>query len=323
MAPAVSVVITSLNRPGYLRAACESVLRQEMEDLEVIICDDASDEHAAREAAAEIADADHRVSVIQNDRRLGQYQTVIKATRELQGRYFAILNDDDLWEPGFLSTLVPPLESDDTLVASFCDHFIMDDQGVVNPKLSDISTRQCCRDDLHPGKHLNGSYLAFGLSAFPTVVASVFRTSAVDWERYSRASMDVTGFYDLWLQCCVLGGASAVWYEPHRLSRYRVHSGQLSGKPNIALARAKAWIWEEALDAGDMTAVEQEILRQLSRTHHALGMNYLRRGQLLTARSYLWRACSHAPRARSVLGLLLTADSRPVAFARRRLIHTD
>lgn len=321
MTPQVSVIITSLNRPNYLRAACASVLSQDFDNIEVMICDDASDDISAREAATSIAASDTRVRVIQNDTRMGQYHTVVKATETMRGRYFAILNDDDTWEPGFLSALIAPLERDNSLVASFCDHYIMDVTGSVNPTSSDKNTRACHRDTLSPGKHHNGSYLAFGLSAFPTVVASLFRTSAVDWNRYRTARLDVTGLYDLWLQCCLFGRTSAVWYDPRRLSRYRVHSGQLSGKPNVGLARAKTWIWEEALDAGDMSVVELDILRQLSRAHHALGVAYLRRGQLPTARSYLWRACAHSPRRRSVVGLLLASGLSLTPPIRKRLVR--
>jgi hypothetical protein len=126
--------------------------------------------------------------------------------------------------------------------------------------------------------------------------------------------MDVIGMYDLWLHCCLFAGPAPVWYERERLSSYRVHDQQLSGTPSTRLARARAWIWEEALDSGEFADVEQMLLRDLSATHQALGMAYLRRGQRRLARTYLWRACSRSPRAKAALGLIV-ASSGPVSRA--------
>jgi glycosyltransferase involved in cell wall biosynthesis len=317
--PLVSVIVTSLDRPDYLRGACESILGGEFRNVEVFICDDASDSQQAREAAQRIAEADDRVTVLQNERRLGQFRSISNALERMRGAYFAILNDDDTWEPRFLSKLIPPLEEDPDLVAAFCDHWAIDDAGQVKAEVSDELTRRYHRADLEPGRHEDSGLLGFGLSAFPTVVASVFRTSSVDLDAYLGAAMDPIGFYDLWLQACSLGDRCPVWYEPERLSSYRQHEGQLSSRPSSALGRAKAWIFEEALAGERFTQSQAAIFRQLSKTHYALGMTYLRSERPRVARSYLWRALSQAPRRRTLIALALTFDLWPLARLRRRL----
>ena len=197
--PLVSVIITSLNRPAYLREACESVLEGDFRNIEVFICDDASDRPDARETAQSIAAADDRVTVLQNERRLGQFRSISNALEGMRGEYFAILNDDDAWKPEFLSRLIPPLQGDADLVAAFCDHWAIDSEGRVMDGVTDELTRRYHRADLSPGRHEDSGLLSFGLSAFPTVVASVFRTSSVDLDAYLGAAMDPIGFYDLWL----------------------------------------------------------------------------------------------------------------------------
>jgi glycosyltransferase involved in cell wall biosynthesis len=319
--PAVSVIITSLNRPDYLRAATASVLAGSFQDFEVLICDDASDNLDARAAAAELAERDPRIRVMQNEERLGQFKTMRKATAQVSGRHFAILNDDDLWGEAFLAKLVPPLERDPELVASFCDHHVIDDDGNLDPEHTERVSKQTHRTGLAPGRHDNGGYLAFDQSAFPTVVAALFRHSAVDWERYRAARMDVSGLYDLWLQACVLGDHAPVWYEPERLSYYRVHSGQASGERNIALAEARAWIWDTALASGNFTQAASGIRRGLWSTNHALGTAYLRRGQLLAARTYLLRACASALRPKTLFGLLLTSQLPPSRWLREQTMR--
>ena len=317
--PLVSVIITSLNRPAYLRGASASVLEGEFRNVEVLICDDASDEPEARREAQSIAESDERVTVLQNDRRLGQFRSISQALERMRGEYFAILNDDDAWKPDFLARLIPPLQSDPELVASFCDHWAIDGEGLVKEDVTDELTRLYHRDDLSPGRHEDSGLLSFGLSAFPTVVASVFRTSSVDLDTYLGAAMDPIGFYDLWLQACSLGDRHPVWFEPRRLSAYRQHEGQLSAQRSTALARAKAWIFEEALDGDRFANSQGAILRQLARTHYVLGMNYLRADAPRVARTYLWRALSQAPRRRTLIALILTFDIWPPALRRRVL----
>lgn len=317
--PLVSVIITSLNRPAYLRGASASVLDGEYRNVEVFICDDASDEPAARKEAQSIAASDERVTVLQNERRLGQFRSISRALERMQGEYFAILNDDDAWKPDFLDQLIPPLQSDRELVASFCDHWAIDGESLVKEDVSDELTKRYHRADLDPGRHEDSGLLSFGLSAFPTVVASVFRTSSVDLDSYLGAAMDPIGFYDLWLQACSLGSHHPVWFEPRRLSSYRQHEGQLSAKRSTALARAKAWIFEEALDGDRFPESQGAILRQLARTHYVLGIDYLRSGELRVARAYLWRALSQAPRRRTLIALMLTFDLWPPAWRRRLL----
>jgi glycosyltransferase involved in cell wall biosynthesis len=319
--PLVSVIITSLNRPEFLRTACASVLRGSYKNIEVFICDDASDNQEARDAPRALALSDERIEIIQNGVRLGQFRSIAQAMARMRGKYFAILNDDDTWEVSFLAKLVPPLERDRELVASFCDHWLIDADGQIDMAATDRLTAQCQRADLAPGRHEDSGNLAFGLSAFPTVVASFFRTSRLGLESYLNARMDTIGFYDLWLQVCLLRDRAPVWFEPERCSSYRLHTGQLSAQRSNALARAKAWILEEALNGGRFAKSEQSILHQLARSHHAVGVNYHRQGRLRLARNYLWRACLIAPRWRAVSGLVLTLGVWPIRV-RERLVRS-
>jgi glycosyltransferase involved in cell wall biosynthesis len=317
--PLVSVLVTSLNRPDYLMAACSSVLAGEYQNVELLICDDASDVEEARRVAGEIAAGDERVKVLQNPTRLGQFRSISNALSAMEGEYFAILNDDDLWADSFLQRLVPPLADAPDLVAAFCDHWIIDGVGAVDEQLTNELSTRYRRTDLAEGRHVDSGHLAFALSAFPTVVASLFRTSAVDLDSYLGASMDTIGFYDLWLQVCTLGDDRPVWYEPRRSAYYRVHSGQLSSRPSAPLGRAKAWIFEEALDSGRFANCESSIVRQLGRVHYALGMYYLRQDSRAVARMYLVRAFAEHPGLRQVVAMALTLGVIPGTIRNRVL----
>jgi cellulose synthase/poly-beta-1,6-N-acetylglucosamine synthase-like glycosyltransferase len=97
----VSVIVPTRNRPGYLRQAVASVLRQVDVDVEVIVIDDASDTPAAREA---LQFADPRVHVEVRRRPGGAGRARNQGLARARGKWVAFLDDDDLFAPMRLRT---------------------------------------------------------------------------------------------------------------------------------------------------------------------------------------------------------------------------
>ena len=168
-------MITSLNRPHWLNEATRSVLDQDYENLEVVIIDDASDVVSVRDVAHDLTRRDQRVEVVINAKRVAPYRSLAAVGPKLTGDYFAILNDDDRWESGFLNMLTAPLDADADLVASFCDHYIINRDGDVDEEATDKVTRRCGRDNLAPGRHNDSAKLRWGSSSFNELVGALFR----------------------------------------------------------------------------------------------------------------------------------------------------
>src|SRR6185436_8444020 len=103
-----TVVVTVYTRIDFLAQALRSVSTQTFTNYEVMIADDSGTE-AARPVFASFAD-DRRLHYWANPKTLGVAASLRLAIERSRGRYIAILNDDDLWEPEFLSRLVRPLE---------------------------------------------------------------------------------------------------------------------------------------------------------------------------------------------------------------------
>ncbi|HZB24819.1 MAG TPA: glycosyltransferase, partial [Vicinamibacterales bacterium] len=100
--PIVSVVMPAYNVAPYLEAAVTSVLLQTYRDLELLIVDDGS-----TDGTSEIADRlrgrdPERILVIHQENRglAGARNAALAASR---GRILALLDSDDVWEPGFLA----------------------------------------------------------------------------------------------------------------------------------------------------------------------------------------------------------------------------
>ncbi len=105
-APLVSVIIPTFERPESLQRAVQSVLTQTMADLEVIVVNDGGGPLESQVAALT---ADPRVTYV----RTGHNGRVAAARnaglRLARGRFVAYLDDDDVFFPEHLTTLVAAL----------------------------------------------------------------------------------------------------------------------------------------------------------------------------------------------------------------------
>lgn len=91
-----SVIIPTYNRCGTLARALASALTQTVPPHEVIVVDDASNDHTARAVAAF---SDQRIRVIRHERRLGAAAARNTGARAARGRWLAFLDSDDEWLP--------------------------------------------------------------------------------------------------------------------------------------------------------------------------------------------------------------------------------
>ncbi|MGI8478242.1 MAG: glycosyltransferase [Gaiellaceae bacterium] len=95
-APLVSVLLAVSNGEQFLRAALESVLRQTVSDLELIVVDDASTD-ATPEVLSSLGDV--RLRVLRNSEQLGLAASLNRGLEEASGRYVARLDADDIAFP--------------------------------------------------------------------------------------------------------------------------------------------------------------------------------------------------------------------------------
>lgn len=109
--PLVSIGIPVRNGAAYLAEALESIVAQDYPHLEVVICDNGSQD-ATGDIARHYATADSRFRYVDNGRDLGFLGNFRRALEESRGKYFTWLAHDDLLlHPSYLSTLVAYLEA--------------------------------------------------------------------------------------------------------------------------------------------------------------------------------------------------------------------
>jgi succinoglycan biosynthesis protein ExoO len=107
----VSIIMANYNGEKYIGAAMESVLRQTLSQIELIVVDDASAD-ASVSIAAHYAAADPRIKLVTTDSNRGPATARNRALAAAKGEWIAIMDSDDVMHPTRLETLIHAAEGD-------------------------------------------------------------------------------------------------------------------------------------------------------------------------------------------------------------------
>jgi glycosyltransferase involved in cell wall biosynthesis len=267
--PLVSVILTVYNRLSFFADALKSVEAQTFRDYEVIVADD-SGTGAAR--AASLASNNPRVRYKANPESLGVALSLRGALTEARGKYIAVLNDDDLWEPEFLARLVAPLEADSGRVLAFCDHAIMGADGRIDQHASALNSERFGRSSLREGAIPDPKRFVLRHNGVPLAMGALFRAAAIHSERIVS---DVAGAYDLWISSLLAGSGGGFYYVPARLTRYRVHGGMETNRRDPEKTRCLAFIARSLLSEPAFAEEREFLGRWLASLTVRAGRDYL------------------------------------------------
>lgn len=124
--PLVSVLLAARNDARFLRAAVDSVLRQTLADLELLVVDDASTDDTPT-ILAKVEDP--RVKVLRNGEQLGLAASLNRALEDATGDYVARLDADDVALPERLQRQVERLREDRRTAVLGCAIADLDELG--------------------------------------------------------------------------------------------------------------------------------------------------------------------------------------------------
>lgn len=101
----VSVVLCTYNGEKFLRPQLDSILAQSWTNLELLVVDDASTDQTVS-ILKEYSQKDKRLKYTVNPRNLGYNANFEKAFTMAAADYIAISDQDDIWEPSKLETMM-------------------------------------------------------------------------------------------------------------------------------------------------------------------------------------------------------------------------
>jgi GT2 family glycosyltransferase len=112
--PRITIGILTRNHEAYLAEAIDSVLKQDFEEWELIISDDASTDRTPQ-IAAEYAKKDSRISSAVQKTNLGQAGNWSFLLSSGTAPIVTVLHGDDYWTDGFLNLVMNAFDSDNSL----------------------------------------------------------------------------------------------------------------------------------------------------------------------------------------------------------------
>ena len=145
--PRVTVVTRTRNRPVLLTRALQSVGAQSFQDLELVIVNDAGSTEAVDSALKSAPEwLKERTRVVTNETSHGREAALEDGLAVSSCEFFAIHDDDDSWEPGFLAACVAHLDEhpEHGAVAASCD--------LIFETVSEEALTELKREALAPGK---------------------------------------------------------------------------------------------------------------------------------------------------------------------------
>ena len=128
--PLASFGVPVYNGADYLPQALDALLAQDLDDFEVIVCDNASQD-ATGEIARQYAARDNRVRYYRNERNLGLSGNFNRTFELSRGKYFKWAAHDDWHPPQMLRMCSEVLERDPSAVICATAVAIMDDDGEI------------------------------------------------------------------------------------------------------------------------------------------------------------------------------------------------
>ena len=117
--PLVSVLMSTFNRRNFLPAAIESVRSQSYRNWELVLVNDGG------ESVEDIVDGleDPRVRLFNRHEHEGKGFAINRAFEASQGSFIGYLDDDDIWHPDHLQSLLLPLRTIPGIEMSYSDAY--------------------------------------------------------------------------------------------------------------------------------------------------------------------------------------------------------
>lgn len=273
----ISAIIPAYNGESrFLAQAIQSVLAQSVVPQDIIVVDDASTDNTAELIA--------RFSQVRYIRRAfngGQAAARNDGAKMAQGQYLAFLDQDDLWEPTFLSEALAVIEKIPQAAVVHCDGYQVDEQNDILEYDAAMKHAPSITQLLRKGHDVATSGSLFRAACFEAVGG--YDEDLSIWEDIDLA-IRLCSHYDL-------------VHLPKPLYRHRLYNRNASREiPSEHAIQARRHFLEKHAPAclpGTLEATALE--RDWAQYYSDLGKLHLHHGRYPEARQAFWLALRHEP----------------------------
>jgi glycosyltransferase involved in cell wall biosynthesis len=205
--PLISIALCTYNGERFLKKQIDSLFDQTHTSLQIVICDDASQDDT-KKIIEEYKD--DRLKKIFNSQNIGYIKNFEQAIALCEGDFIALCDQDDIWKPNKIEKMLSNI--DDAFLLFSDSELIDENDNSLNKKISDLRNLQNC--NVLPG--YVWSNCVWGHAIF----------IKKDFLNYSLPVPDGAK-HDIWLgfTAACLG---KIKYLPEALTLYRQHTTSLT-----------------------------------------------------------------------------------------------
>lgn len=216
--PRISIAMATYNGSRFLEAQLASLVAQEVQPFELIVCDDVSTDGTLDLLRHFAQSAPFPVRIYSNEERLGFRANFLACAARCTGELISFCDQDDIWESTKLARIAACFEDPRVLLAAH-GAWLIDAEDVVIGAL-DPPPRGLFADDPWA--------LVYGFSE--TFRAELLGYSEIWWMSQNHAISGERMGHDRWI-LFVAAAIGKVTVISDRLVRYRQHGGNLFGAP--------------------------------------------------------------------------------------------
>ncbi|MGH7029686.1 MAG: glycosyltransferase, partial [Stellaceae bacterium] len=283
--PVVSVLIPAYNAQPYIGDTLKSALGQSFRSFEIIVVDDGSTDDTR--AIAENFGR-HGVVVLSQS-NAGPAAARNRALSRARGKFIALLDSDDIWEPDCLQTTVQFLDQHPEVSIAFCDSRFFGETKFAGKTFQEVYP---------PCPPITFAKVAGCVSH--VCLDAILRREVFDriggFDEALRAAED----FDLWLRA--LHAGCRIEPLPRVLVRYRRHADSISAHSTLAdsaaLQALAKWRGRACLDTEEQEAVERTCSHMRFKLDVRYAVDHIHKGEFSLARAALRRACAYRPKWR-------------------------
>ncbi len=308
--PEVSYVMASYNHEKFVAAMVESILRQSVTNIELLVVDDGSTDRTADIVEA-IAQRDSRVRLIRQA-NAGIVDARNRGIESSSASFLSLVDSDDLLEPEHAQRLLAVLRGNPEVVMAYGDAWIIDEQNNRRQRFSRI----------HPP--IEGEFSVEMLQNYCFVPAPtvMFQRSAMVQSLMLWGGGGITDYLK-WIELGILGRVERLSGDP--IASWRHHGANLSqssGKNRARqyqeLIRDLEVILERHPSLRDKIG-KSRLRRRYAHCHFVAGYYLALGNDWVAAHNTFIDSLSEKPNVRAVLGLV--AIQWPIRFVAPHLFR--
>jgi glycosyltransferase involved in cell wall biosynthesis len=259
--PTLTVAIPTYNYGKYLHLAIGSAFTQNIENLEVLVLDNASNDETPTAISSFIPNLKFRY--MRNSRNFGAQTNWRNAELVSCGEFFTILSADDFLLPGQLHRMQDVMQKNEHISLAYCPVMLIDEKNQAMDVLNHAG---------HMGKnYIGGRDELVNLlthDCYITPSAAVIRRTDFDLAGRMDSSLNGAIDWDMWIRISEINSNFAFFKDA--LVCYRVHPEQDTNRQNseAKLLADHIKILKKVLKQGSLSGMEKHYPQIINLLRH-------------------------------------------------------